>query len=201
LRPVTKMAARVAAGLGMTGKIKPAKAAVEPRRDLKKSKALSIMLNPPASFAGRKVGALVTDGVDAALVEALKAALHAEGALLELIAPTIGGVKTSNGEMLKADHKIGGAPSVLFDAVALIVSDQGVAALSKNAAVTEFVADAFGHLKFIAWVAQASALIKKAGVDQMDEGFVELTSPESATQFVKACRKMRLWDREAVVNF
>jgi catalase len=196
-----KLADRVAGGLGMTGKIKAAKAAVEPRRDLKKSKALSIMLNPPASFAGRKVGALVTDGVDAALVEALKTALQAEGALLELIAPTIGGVETSDGEMLKADHKIGGAPSVLFDAIALLVSEEGVAALSKNAAVTEFVADAFGHLKFIAWVQPASALMKKAGVEQMDEGFVELTGPESATRFVKACRKLRLWEREAVVNF
>ncbi len=88
-----KLADRVAKGLGLKGKIAPSKAAVEPRTDLKKSKALSIILNPPESFAGRKVGALVTDGVDAGLVEALRGALEEEGAMLEIVAPTIGGVR------------------------------------------------------------------------------------------------------------
>jgi catalase len=195
------LADSVAKGLGMTGKITPAKPAIEPRHDLKKSRALSIMLNPPTSFAGRKVGALVTDGADAALVKALKAALKEEGATLEIIAPTIGGAKASDGKLLSADHKIGGAPSVLFDAVALIVSEEGAASLSRNAAATEFVADAFGHLKFIAFSPAATPLLRKAGIDQTDEGFVELGNPASAAGFVKTCRKLRLWAREEVVNF
>ena len=66
--------------------------AVETRKDLKPSKALSIGLNPPKSFAGRKVGALVTDGVDSKLLDALKQELEAEGAMLELIAPTGAGL-------------------------------------------------------------------------------------------------------------
>ena len=45
---------RLAKGLGMKAKIAPSKAAVEPRHDPKKSNALSIMLTPPDSFAGRK---------------------------------------------------------------------------------------------------------------------------------------------------
>jgi catalase len=159
------------------------------------------MLNPPTSFAGRKVGALVTDGADAALVKALKAALKEEGATLEIIAPTIGGAKASDGKLLSADHKIGGAPSVLFDAVALIVSEEGAASLARNAAATEFVADAFGHLKFIAFSPAATPLLRKAGIDQTDEGFVELGNPASAAGFVKTCRKLRLWAREEVVNF
>ena len=36
---------------------------VPTRMDLEPSKALSIAANPPQTFAGRKVGALVTDGL------------------------------------------------------------------------------------------------------------------------------------------
>ncbi len=197
-----KLADRVAKGLGMKGKIAPSKAAVEPRNDLKKSKALSIMLNPPESFAGRKVGALVTDGVDSGLVEALRGALQEEGATLEIVAPTIGGVETSAGETLKADHKIGGGPSALFDAVAILVSEEGVAALGKSAAASDFIADAFGHLKFIAFAPSAKPLFQKAGIDQkLDEGCIELSSPKAAARFVGACRKLRHWDREQVVSY
>jgi len=58
------------------------------------SPALSIIRNGPDSFAGRKVGALVTDGADGALLDALRAALEEEGAMLELVAPTVGGIVT-----------------------------------------------------------------------------------------------------------
>ena len=114
------LAEQVAAGLGLKGKIKAATPAVEVRSDLEKSKPLSIVLNGPKSFAGRKVGALVTDGVDAKLIGALRTALEAEGATLEIVAPTVGGVQMSDGKPLKADHKFGGGPSVLFDAVAIL---------------------------------------------------------------------------------
>jgi catalase len=64
------------------------------------------------SFAGRKVGTLLTDGVDRSLFDALKQELEAEGAMLEIIAPSVGGVDTSDGTRIEADQKIGGGPSV-----------------------------------------------------------------------------------------
>ena len=84
------LAEQVAAGLGLKGKIKPATPAIEVRSGLEKSKPLSIVLNGPESFAGRKLGALVTDGADAKLIGALRTALEAEGATLEIVAPTVG---------------------------------------------------------------------------------------------------------------
>ena len=48
---------------------------------------LSILENGPSSFAGRKVGVLVTDGAPAKAVKALAAAVKAEKATLEVIAP------------------------------------------------------------------------------------------------------------------
>ena len=73
------LAKKVATGLGLSGKINAAVPAMTPRMDLHPSKALSIHLNPPATFGGRKVGALVTEGVDSKLLGALKQELDAEG--------------------------------------------------------------------------------------------------------------------------
>jgi catalase len=196
------LAEQVAAGLGLKGKIKATTPAVEVRSDLEKSKPLSIILNGPETFAGRKVGALVTDGVDAKLVAALRAGLEAEGAVLEVVAPTVGGVEMSDGKMLKADHKFGGGPSVLFDAVAILPAEDAVESLLPSAAVGDFIRDAFGHLKFIAYTAAAMPLFEKAGIaDALDEGCLQLDRTSSIGAFVEACRKLRFWKREEAVSF
>ncbi|HTB18325.1 MAG TPA: catalase [Bryobacteraceae bacterium] len=194
-----KLADRVAKGLGLQEKVPSLPAAVQPRKDLKASKALSIALNPPKKFAGRKVGALVTDGVDRSLLEALKQALDSEGAMLEVVAPTVGGVEASDGTRIEADQKIGGGPSVLYDAIAVLPSQAGTGLLLTNGSAKDFVSDAFGHLKFIAYVKAALPLFEKAGIEP-DEGFIELTGPKSVAQFVADCRKLRLWTREQVVT-
>jgi len=192
-----KLADRVAKGLGIQGKVQTVASAVRPRQDLRPSKALSIVFNPPGTFAGRKVGALVTDGVDRAILDALKKEVEASGAVLEIIAPTVGGVEASDGTRISADQKIGGGPSVLYDAVAVLPSDAGSRLLLKNAAAKQFISDAFAHLKFIAWVKAAMPLFEKAGIAQdLDEGCIELTGPKSAAQFLAACRKLRHWKRE-----
>ena len=118
-------------------------------------------MNGPESFAGRKVGALVTDGVDAKLIAALRTALEAEGAMLEIVAPTVGGVQMSDGKPLKADHKFGGGPSVLFDAVAILNAADATESLLSNAAVGDFIRDAFGHLKFIGYTRGGHASFRK----------------------------------------
>jgi catalase len=195
-----KLADRVAKGLGLHEKVPTAQPAKEPRSDLKPSRALSIVLNGPKSFAGRKVGVLVTDGTDRQLFEDLKSEIEAEGATLEVVAPTVGGVKASDGTLIEAQQKIGGGPSVLYDAVAIIPSEAGVQALLKNAAAKDFVSDAFAHLKFIAFIDAALPLFGKAGIaDDMDDGFIQLATAKGAAAFVVACRKLRRWEREQMV--
>jgi catalase len=195
-----KLADRVAKGLGLREKVPPAQPAKEPRADLKVSKALSIVQNGPKTFAGRKIGVLVTDGTDRALFEALKAAVESEGASVEVIAPTIGGVTASDGTPIESQQKIGGGPSVLYDAVAVMPSEAGCKSLLKNAAAKDFVSDAFAHLKFIGYVDAAMPLFEKAGVAaDMDDGFVPLAKAKGPAAFIAACRKLRRWEREQVV--
>jgi catalase len=195
-----KLADRVAKGLGMSGKVQAVAAAKETLTTLKPSKPLSIALNGPKSFAGRKVGILVTDGTDSDVFEALKAAVEAEGAMIEVIAPAVGGVTGSDGNRIEAQQKIGGGPSVLYDAVAVVPSKEGVQPLLKNAAAKDFVSDAFAHLKVVGYVDAAMPLFEKAGIAaDMDDGFVPLTTAKGPSAFIAACRKLRIWAREQVV--
>ena len=196
-----ELANKVAKGLGLQDIPEAAKPAQKPRTDLKPSKALSIALNGPESFKGRKIGVLVTDGVDADLLNALQSAAEAEGAMIELIAPAVGGVQSSKGKLIPADQKLGGGPSVLYDAVAVLPSQAAAQMLAKHPAARDFVADAFAHLKFIAYNEAATPLLAKAGIaEDLDAGCFQLSEPGSASKFITLCRMLRLWNREKVVN-
>ncbi|MEP9380634.1 catalase [Aquabacter sp. CN5-332] len=195
------LGATVADKLGIKELPAPADAAITPRDDLPASPALSIIRNGPASFAGRKVGVLVTNGCDGKLLKRLQAAIEKEGAKMELVAPKVGGVETADGTLLPAKHMIDGGPSILFDAVALLLSEEGAERLTSEAAARDFVADAFAHCKFIGFTPVALPLLAKAGVaPDADEGLMILDDANSVGGFIESCRKLRLWAREATVK-
>ena len=91
------------------------------------------------------------------------------------------------------------AASVLYDAVALILSPEGTEQLVKEAAARDFVADAFAHCKFIAHVDAAKPLLDKVAVEP-DEGVMPLGSADDIAAFIESCRKLRLWAREQKVK-
>ncbi len=188
------LAKQVADGLRLEEMPKPADAARPPIKDLKPSPALSILKNGPESFAGRRVGIVVTDGVDAGQLRSLLDAISKEGASAKLIAPQIGGVKSSDGKMIRADEKIDGGPSVLFDAVALMVSADGAKQLAGNPAARDFVADAVAHHKFIAHSAAAQPLLDQANLsDEQKPQLVALEAQDGLNDFISRCRKLRSW--------
>ena len=188
---------RVAAGLGHADPITPATPAVAPRTDLALAPSLSMMARGTPPFAGRKVGALVTDGASATVVAALRTAVTNAGAMLKIVCPTIGGVALDDGSMLKADHQLAGGPSVLFDAVAVIASESGTDALLAESAAVAWVHDAFAHLKVIGSTAEAMPLLDAAGVEA-DEGIADLKS--GADMFVETAAAGRIWAREPAVR-
>ncbi len=170
-----------------------------PRRDvvdgLATSDALSILKNGPDSFKGRKLGVLVTDGIDGKVLKALKDAVKAVGGMIEIVAPTIGGIKTSDGKKVPADQKVDGGPSVLYDAVAVLATKEGVKKLKGMHAAKCFAADAFAHAKFIALDGEAAALFNAAGVTELDDGVVQVSDQDSAAKFIDKCKSLRFWDR------
>jgi catalase len=191
------LAETVAGGLGLAMLPKAATAAAAPRTDLEPSDALSILKRGPSSFKGRKLGVLMTDGLNARLLSALEAMAKKEGAVVERVAPAVGGVKASDGSVLPAHHKIDGAPSVLFDAVAVLAGKDGASALANLPPARDFITDAYAHYKFIGFTPDAAPLLAKVGLApaHLDKGFVELGRKEDAEALIVACRKLRFWDR------
>ncbi len=187
----------VMTGLGMSNRperIEPARAPI----DLDPSPALSIQLNSPDTFAGRRLGVLVTDGADAKTLKMLRKSATQEGAKMALIAPTITGISDSDGNTLTIDEKIDGGPSVLFDAVALVLSADGAERLAAEPAAHDFVTDAHVHCKFIGLGPNADTLLGAAGLgdDRRDDGYVQIGSTQkAATAFIDTCRTLRYWDR------
>lgn len=84
----------------------------------------------------------------------------------------------------------------MFDAVALLASEEAILSLLKLPPARDFVADAYAHYKFIGFTAPAAKLFTKVGLpDDLDDGFLALDSDNDASTFIGACRALRFWDR------
>ncbi|WFE76559.1 catalase [Roseinatronobacter sp. S2] len=189
------LAKKVAEGLGLQSVPAPHVPAVTPRGDLPPSDALSIIRKGPDSFRGRTLGIVMTDGIEDALLDALIAATEDAGGKVVLIAPAVGGVTTIGGRHIVANEKIDGAPSVLFDAVAVLADDAGAAQLGEMHPARCFAADARAHAKFIALSAEAAALFNADSADGTAQGIHILTGPQDAVPFLEACGALRCWER------
>jgi catalase len=188
------LAKRVADGLALAA-LPDAPPAAAPVQDMDLSPALQIIGKMQDTLAGRTVGILVADGSDGAAIKKLQKAAADAGATVKIVAPKVGGAKLADGSLLEADGQLAGTPSVMFDAVAVILSADGATMLCGEAAAIDFVSDAFGHLKAIAASDGAQSLLDKANVEK-DAGVV---TADDVKGFIAAA-KTRQWDREASVR-
>ena len=182
-----ELAQRVAKGLAMP---LPAKAGVarEPI-DMPLSDHLSLLKKFQPTLKGRKIGILFDEGSDSSIIDQLIDEIKNAGGSTMLIAPKIGGVALKDGKTLKADGQLAGTPSVLFDAIAVVINAQSASKLAQESAAVDFVRDAYAHLKAIGSTDQASALMQKAGIE-IDEGITEL-----GANFIHAAA-IRFFERE-----
>jgi len=185
------LARRVANGLGIDA-LPPAAPAAVKAKDQPNSPALQIIGKMKDTLQGRSVGILIHDGSDAATVKSLRKAIEAEGATAKLVAVRLGNIKLSDGKPVDADGQLLGTPSLVFDAVAIVLSDGAGKQLAKEAAAVDFASQAFAHLKAIAADVGAQAVLKAASVAK-DAGVV---GADDVKGFIKAA-KTRQWDREA----
>ena len=185
------LASRASKGLGIDLPAKTPSAAEV--KDLEPSPALSIQKNMKETLKGRCVAILINDGSDAGKINSLKTEVEKAGAVVKLVAPKLNGIKLSDGTKINADGQLAGTPSLVFDAVAVILSAEGAKALLNEAAAIGWLMDAYGHLKAIGYNADAKPLLDKAHVAP-DAGVVDV-----AKGFAKAAAK-RYFDREKNVR-
>ena len=196
-----RLAMNVAEGLRLDALPVPATRIVPARHDLPESPALSIIRSRPQTFSGRRLGALVTDGVDGDLLRQLESELNDVGATMELVAIAIGGIKCEDGTWIEARRALATAPSALFDAVAIIVAPQASREIAKNQFASAFVADAYEHCKFIAYTADARPLLERAlAGSALDAGCKQVETAIAVTQFAALCAQLRFWAREPVLG-
>ena len=188
------LAQRVAAGLGIAV-LPDAPQTAAPVQEMPLSPALQLIGKMKDTLAGRSIGILIADGSDGASIRQMAQAATAAGASVKIVAPKVGGTKLADGTMQVADGQLAGTPSVLFDAIAVILSDTGAKALSTEGAAIDFVRDAFAHLKAIAVDTGGRALLKTAQIVP-DPGIVNY---QDIDLFMSAA-KTRQWDREKTIR-
>lgn len=188
------LALTVATGLGLSSLPKPCEAA-RPTKKLKASSKLSIIKNNLQSIEGRHFGIVLSEGFNAGFFKQLTASIANEKAVYTIITPTISGVKLSDATMVVAQERIGSAPSVLFDAVVILLQGD-VKEFTTNIKIQEFIADAYFHCKYIAFTSDARSLLQAHPLIKLDEACVELTEPADTKKFLKDCQNLRFWGRK-----
>jgi catalase len=184
-----ELAQRVANGLGLA-ELPPAPAGVVPPTDMALSPALQIVGRMKDTLKGRAVGILVDEDSDAGTVKTVRKAAEGAGANVKLVAPKLG-ITLDDRKRINADGQLAGTPSTVFDAVAVVLSEDAGKRLAKTGAAVDFVRDAFGHLKAIAADAGGQLVLKAAGVGK-DAGTVDVADTKA---FITAA-KTRQWERE-----
>ena len=185
---------RVATGLGLSDVPSPSVAAVK-AQDMDLSPALQIIGKMKDTLEGRSVGILIHDGSDAPSIKNIQKAVIAAGGAVTLVAPRVGGIKLSDGKSVSAGGQLAGTPSMIFDAVAIVLSEAAGKQLASDGAAVDFVRNAYGHLKGITLDRGAQALAKASGIVS-DAGVVDVSDIKG---FIKAA-KTRQWEREAKVR-
>ena len=169
----------------------PAPETARPVQDLPPSPALSLVGNMKDTLEGRAIGILVDDGSDTGTVEAIRTAAMAAGATVKLVAPKVGGAVLSDGKRHAADGQLAGTPSLIFDAVAIVLSSGAGQALAMQPAARQFVADAHAHLKAIAFDDGGRMLLDESGI-RHDAGVLPATDVDAFIRMAKT----RQWERD-----
>jgi catalase len=183
------LAQRVSDGLGLP--TIPPKTAPGILHAYQPSPSLALVEKMKPTLKGRCVGILIDDGTDASQLAKIKEAIQSIGGAIKVIAPKITGAKLEDGTLHSVDGHLAGSPSVLFDAVCILLSKTSAERLSQESAAIDFVRDAYGHLKALGLDAGGRVLFSSTGLT-VDSGVI---SAEQHAAFIKAATT-RQWKRE-----
>ena len=156
----------------------------------------------------RKIALLVADGVNEKSLLQMKAALEAEGASVELVAPKLCTLKSDNDTDFPIMKSFLTTASVLYDAVYVPGGTNSVATLAAEPDALHFLNEAFKHCKAIAADMDALQVLEETYfAKKIPKEFTEETvmmtgvavSDDTAKLsglFIKAVQQHRIWERE-----
>jgi catalase len=175
----------VAANLGKTApKGKPA-------RGVESSAALSLLPSDPAPVAGRVVGILAGDGVDAAGLRTLVRALESAGVVTTVIAPH-GGTIAGNSGTITVDKSAMTTQSVEYDAL-VVAGGAGAAAIGSDPYTALNLGEAYRHFKPIAAWGDGRAVLEACAIPFDAVGVV--TGAKATRAFAQNVMEALAWHR------
>ncbi|WP_353886462.1 catalase-related domain-containing protein [uncultured Chryseobacterium sp.] len=170
------------------------------------SDALSMRHTVKDTIKTRKIGFILANGADGGALNDLKTKLEAEGAKVELIAPSLAQVRTNDGAELTPKHSLSNTASVCFDALYICSGTDSVKELmiaeNKNL-VLHFINEAYKHCKAIYFGADTQALYHHSNVSAKqheDPGIITWEDGKQTDKFINAIAKHRVWDLEMERN-
>jgi catalase len=156
-----ELAMAVAGAVGVTAP-RGKNGAAQPSR---LSPALSMANTVKDTIKGRVIAALVAPGVAGRELATVRKALEAGGAKVEIIAPVLGTMATSDGTSLEATKSLLTVKSVLFDAVLVPGGAESVETLVAHPDARDFVDEAYKHFKPVGALGEGVELLRAAGID------------------------------------
>ncbi|HTK88475.1 MAG TPA: DJ-1/PfpI family protein [Nitrospiraceae bacterium] len=142
----------------------------------------------------RKVAILIADGVTAADVTRMAASLKKGGATAEIIAPHLGELKGTSGDM-KADKTLATVASVMYDAVYVPGGKENISMLLGDYEARHFVREAYNHGKAIAASGEGRELLSAAGISEAPGVVNEKKESDVGPAFIEAISRHRHWNR------
>ncbi|MCB5185887.1 catalase HPII [Methylobacillus gramineus] len=192
------LAREVAQHLGLPP---PEKSSVSvPKYKFTESPALSQTTLAADSLRGKKVAALLFDGVSDQDLQDAQAWMEQHKVKLMLLGPSSAPVHTGKGKEIEVDGSFKGEPSILFDAVILLNVPGEVPTILKNGDVVYHLLEAYKHLKPVVLTGESSQLLSSLPLKE-DEGLLQGASFMSVEKaFSQALLTHRVWGREGHVS-
>ncbi|KFF02141.1 catalase [Chryseobacterium luteum] len=169
------------------------------------SEALSMQNTVKDTIKSRKIGFIVANGADGTALNDLKAKLEKEGAKVELIAPSLAPVKTTDGSMIPK-HSLTSTASVCFDALYISAGEQSAIELmapENRHHVLRFINEAYKHCKAIYFGSGTEALYDNSNIAMKkheDPAVIIWKDGRSYKQFIEAVSRHRVWEFEPERN-
>ncbi|MFD2518763.1 catalase [Salinimicrobium flavum] len=174
------------------------------KQAIKEDKSLSMEYTVKGNIRTRMVAFLCADGVDGESVESMKKALTQKGAMVKIVAPHNGKIKTESGGEIKVDKSFATSGSVLFDAFYVPSGEKSIGTLKKNAKAINFMHEGYKHCKAIAMEGDAKDLLKASYIEHLVESIdnekqgviLEKRGSGLEDKFIQAIGQHRFWGRE-----
>jgi catalase len=167
-----------------------------PASDVQASAVLSQVVSVPGPIPGRVIGVVTAPGADLAGVTALRKAAVAQGAVVRVIAPTGGFVKSGRTQLI-VDRALPGTRSIEYDAVVVAGGTAGLHDVKLSILLDEM----FRHCKAIGAWGDGATVLTDANIDRSAPGILvsDKASATFAKDLFKAMGLHRAWQRAEAV--